>query len=260
MKAARYIAIEKRLKNCNNVLTLGAKPNLDDYSPAEREMLRNAEKIYYPTAFYADIFHTMGKPIFPSYHSYVYAQDKVKQTALFNLLDIPHPRTRTFYGNRKASRIAHHFKFPFIGKIPRGSALGRGVFLITNEIELQRYCESTHVAYIQEYFPIKRDLRVVVIGYDAVLAYWRVAPPFEYRTNVSIGGRVDFNAIPQPAVDLALETAKRCKWDDVGIDILQFESDFFVLEGNMKYGKAGFAAAGIDYFKMMEEKIENGDI
>jgi ribosomal protein S6--L-glutamate ligase len=33
-----------------------------------------------------------------------------------------------------------------------------------------------------------------------------------------------------------------------------------VLEANMKYGKEGFRRAGIDYFKMMEEMIDNGAI
>ncbi len=261
MKPARFIAIEGRLRNCKNVLTLGAKPNFFDYTLPEREMIRKAEKIYYPTAFYADLFDTVGKKIFPSCHTYKYVQDKVKQTALFNLLDIPHPRTRIFYGKRKIDKITDFFTFPFIGKIPRGSALGRGVFLINDAETLRRYCESsTHVAYIQEYLPIKRDLRVVVIGYKAVLAYWRVAPPLEFRTNISMGGRVDFNTVPESAVELAVDTARKCKWDDVGIDIIYHENRFYVIEGNMKYGKAGFTEAGIDYYKMMEEKIENGEI
>jgi ribosomal protein S6--L-glutamate ligase len=33
-----------------------------------------------------------------------------------------------------------------------------------------------------------------------------------------------------------------------------------VLEANMKYGKEGFRKAGIDYTKLMEDMIENGEI
>jgi ribosomal protein S6--L-glutamate ligase len=260
MKPARFIAIERRLRDCRNVLTLGARPNFYDYSRPERDMMERAEKIYYPTAFYADLFDTVGKKTFPSHHTYKYVQDKVKQTALFNLSDIPHPRTRVFYGKKKINRITDYFAFPFIGKIPKGSAMGRGVFLIRDDQALRQYCESTHVAYIQEYLPVSRDLRVVVIGYEAVLAYWRVASPPEFRTNVSLGGTVDLSGIPEPAVALAVHTAKKCKWDDVGIDIIFHENNYFVLEGNMKYGKTGFAVAGIDYYKLMEEKIEHGEI
>ncbi len=106
----------------------------------------------------------MGKATFPSYHTYKCVQDKIKQTALFDLLNLPHPRTRVFYGNRQKKLILDHFSFPFIAKIPRGSALGSGVYLIHNEKELRNYLEQTSPAYIQAYLPIDRDIRVVVIG------------------------------------------------------------------------------------------------
>ena len=97
----KVIALEARLRNCKNVLTLGVRPNFSDYSPREAELIRKADKIYYPTAFYADLFDAMGKATFPSYHTYKCAQDKIKQTALFDLLNLPHPRTRVFYGKRQ---------------------------------------------------------------------------------------------------------------------------------------------------------------
>jgi len=34
----------------------------------------------------------------------------------------------------------------------------------------------------------------------------------------------------------------------------------YVLEANMKYGKAGFKKAGIDYNRLMEAMIRNGEI
>ncbi|MBW2593462.1 MAG: RimK family alpha-L-glutamate ligase, partial [Deltaproteobacteria bacterium] len=59
---------------------------------------------------------------------------------------------------------------------------------------------------------------------------------------------------------LALYTARKCRWDDVGIDILPHDGKFYVLEGNMKYGRQGFTAAGIDYVEMMERMIDKGEI
>ena len=66
--------------------------------------------------------------------------------------------------------------------------------------------------------------------------------------------------MPEAAIELALHTAKKCQWDDVGIDIIELENRYFVLEANMKYGKEGFKKAGIDYDAMMAEKIEKGEI
>jgi ribosomal protein S6--L-glutamate ligase len=256
----KIIALEARLKDCKNVITLGVRTNFSEYSPQESEHIRKAEKIYYPTTFYADLFDAMGKATFPSYHTYKCVQDKIKQTALFELLNLPHPRTRVFYGTRQKKRILDHFKFPFIGKIPRGSAMGRGVYFIHNPKELQKYLDQTSPAYIQEYLSIDRDMRIVVIGNRIVHAYWRIAPANEYRSNVAVGGKISFAAVPEKARDLALRVARVCRWDDVGIDICEHKGRFWVLEANMKYGKEGFRQAGLDYNKLMESMIENEEI
>ena len=256
----KVIALEDRLKNCKNVITLGVRPNFSDYSPQEAELIRRADKIYYPTSFYADLFDAMGKKTFPSYHTYKCVQDKIKQTALLDLLDLPHPRTRVFYGNRQKQLISDYFTFPFIGKIPRGSALGRGVYLIRNEKELRCYLDQAGPAYIQEHLPIDRDMRVVVIGRRIIHAYWRIAPENEYRSNLAVGGKISLAPVPEKARHLALQVARACCWDDVGIDICEHNGQFYILEANMKYGREGFRQAGLDYAKVMESLIENEEI
>jgi ribosomal protein S6--L-glutamate ligase len=254
------IALEARLRNCKNVRTLGVRSNFSDYSPREAQLIRQATKIYYPTPFYADLFDTIGKATFPSYHTYKCVQDKIKQTALFELLDLPHPRTRVFYGKRQKSAILDYFLFPFIAKIPRGSALGRGVFLIHNDAELCNYLDQVTPAYIQEYLPIKRDIRVVVIGNRIIHSYWRIAPAHEYRSNLALGGRIELDNVPDAALKLALQVARACRWDDVGIDVCEHHGRFYVLEANMKYGKEGFRQAGLDYHRLMESMIANEEI
>jgi ribosomal protein S6--L-glutamate ligase len=213
-----------------------------------------------PTTFYADLFDAMGKNTFPSYHTYKCVQDKIKQTALFELMSIPHPKTRVFYGKRSQQQIPHYFSFPYIAKIPKGSALGRGVYLIHDDDQLQAYLTQSRIAYIQEYFPIDRDIRIVIIGQRVVHAYWRIAAPHEYRCNVSLGGSICLDPVPREALELAVHTARLCGWDDVGIDICSDGSTYYVLEANMKYGREGFREAGIDYYKLMEEMIENDEI
>ena len=140
------VALERRLHGCRNVVTLGVRPNLEDYPTADLALIRQAVKIYYPSSFYAGLFAAMGKPIFPSLHNYLCAQDKIRQTTLFTLNGIPHPRTRIFYGRRQKEKILDYFAFPFVAKIPRGSARGRGVYLIRDAGELEEYCRRTHAA------------------------------------------------------------------------------------------------------------------
>lgn len=242
------------------VRTLGVRTNYADYSEEERAQIANADKIYYPSSFYAELFDTIGKATFPSCHTYKFAQDKIKQTAMFNLAGINHPRTRVFYGNRQKSKILEYFNFPFIAKIARGSALGRGVFLIQSPRQLDQYCRHQGPAYIQEYLPIDSDIRVVVIGQKVVHAYWRVASKGCHCTNLGAGGKVDLSPVPEKALKLALLTARLCRWDDVGIDICVHEGKYYVLEGNMKYGREGFRVAGIDYQQLMSDLIEQGEI
>jgi len=254
------IALEARLRDCRNVITLGVRPNFSDYSPEQARMIREAPIIYYPTVFYADLFDAMGKATFPSYHNYKCVQDKIKQTALLTMLDIPHPRTRVYYGKHQKSKIRDQFDFPMIAKTPRGSALGRGVFLIKDQDALQIYCNQHPVAYIQEYLPIDRDIRIVVIGDQIVHAYWRKSQAGEFRTNVFCGGQILLDDVPERARELALQASRACQWNDVGIDICSYAGRYYVIEANMKYGREGFRQAGIDYTAMMENLIDESVI
>jgi ribosomal protein S6--L-glutamate ligase len=189
-----FIALGSRLKGVPEVLTLGVKPNFFDYSVQERKLILGAEIILYPTLNYAQFFTTMENRIFPSLETYLYADEKIKQTTLFHMLDIPHPHTRVYY-HLHHKDIIKDFSFPFVAKLARRSARGRGVFKIHNSEELKNYLDLTRIAYIQEYLPHDRDLRVVLIKYHPVLAYWRIRSPDNFRTNLSQGGKISFDQI-----------------------------------------------------------------
>jgi ribosomal protein S6--L-glutamate ligase len=91
-------------------------------------------------------------------------------------------------------------------------------------------------------------------------AYWRVAAAGEFRNNLASGGRVELTAVPPRALQFALHTAKICRWDDVGLDVCEYKGDFYVLEGNMKYGRQGFEQAGIDYVRLLVSLARDGEI
>ncbi|MDI6796245.1 MAG: RimK family alpha-L-glutamate ligase [Desulfatibacillaceae bacterium] len=255
-----FIALGSRLCRCANVITLGVKPNFFDYSSKEQELIRTAKRIYYPSSFYSAIFAAAGKPSFPSPSNYRFALDKISQTALFLSLGIAHPRTRIYYGPRNHRQILKDFSLPLVAKIPRGSARGEGVFFIQTNRELADYCNKVHAAYIQEYIPADRDLRVLVIGSKAVISYWKIAKKGAFAANLSQGASISFDNIPQRAVNLAVDAANACGFDDTGLDVRMANNGPVILEANMKYGTLGLKAAGIDYFKLMEDLLENGKI
>lgn len=254
------IALGARLIKDPRIVTLGFKPNFQDYSPEEQSLILQAQKIYYPTAFYADLFNAMEKQTFPSYHTYKFALNKIRQTAIFKMQGIPHPITRVFYGKKQKATILDHFKFPFIAKKPKGSSKGEGVFLIQTPEDLELYLQNETPAYIQEYLPIDRDMRIIIIGNKIRLAYWRIAPKDNFRTNLSQGGKISFAPLPEEALDLALSTAQKCGLDDIGIDILEYKKTFYVLEANVKYGMEGFSKAGVDYKKLIGDLVIKNEI
>jgi len=52
MMSKPRIALERRLRHCKNVITIGVRTNLADYEDWQIELIRQADVILYPTAFY----------------------------------------------------------------------------------------------------------------------------------------------------------------------------------------------------------------
>jgi len=243
-KNTPYIALGSRLRGIPEVLTLGVKPNFPDYTAEEQALITAAPIVLYPTLNYAQFFTTIDKKIFPSLETYLYADNKIKQTTLFSMLGLPHPRTR-FYYRPQIEIIRQDFSYPFIAKIPRASARGRGVFLVHNTDELVQYLRRTRIAYIQEYLPHDRDLRVVLINYKVVIAYWRRQAAGEFRANLHQGGTIDFNNVPSEALRFAQKCARACRLNDVGLDFLHCNNRWHLIEANMQYGRLGLAQKGL---------------
>ena len=254
-----FVALGSRMEGVPEVRTLGVRPNFHDYDAWERTLISRAAVVLYPTLNYAQFLTTMGKRIFPSLETYLYADEKIKQTTLFYMLDVPHPRTRVYYP-RHHGDILRDFAFPFVAKVPRASARGRGVFKITSPDELAAYLQLSRVAYIQEYLPHDRDLRVVLINCKPVLAYWRVCAPDNFRSNLAQGGRIDFEDIPEEAVALARETARKCRFNDVGLDLVKQNGNWYLLEANMKYGRKGLKMKSMELKQILREKLLAGEL
>ena len=254
-----FVAIGSRLRGVPEVMTLGVKPNFKDYSPVERDLVLNSKRILFPTLNYAQFLTTMGKEIFPSLETYLYADEKIKQTTLFYMLGIPHPRTRIYY-HLHHNDILKDFDFPIIGKLARNSARGRGVFLINSRDELARYLQLTKIAYIQEFLPHDRDLRVVLINYQPVISYWRMSHPGNFRTNLSQGGEINFDNIPSEGIEIARTAAKKCRFNDVGLDLIRSEGKWYVIEANMKYGRKALMLKGMELKEIIRNKLLTGEI
>ena len=80
--------------------------------------------------------------------------------------------------------------------------------------------------------PVDRDVRVVLAGATAVAGGERIAAEGEWRTNVTLGGRVVKAELPPGAETLAVRAARAVGMDFVGVDLLPTGEGFTVLELN----------------------------
>jgi len=253
------VALGARLRGVPEVITLGVKPNFNDYKAEEKDLIFKSIVVLYPSSNYAQFLATLGKRIFPSLETCLYADEKIKQTTLFYMLGLPHPRTRIYYRLHRPD-ILDDFGFPFVAKLPRASAQGRGVFKIENRAQLEEYLRRTPVAYIQEYLPHRRDVRVVLINYEPVIAYWREAKAGCFKTNLFQGGGINFAEVPEEAIETARDVARKCRFDDVGLDLIGHRGKWYIIEANMKYGRKGLKMKGLDLKEIIREKLLAGEL
>lgn len=152
------------------------------------------------------------------------AHDKLLTARLFRQAGLPHPRTRALHHGDAVPAL----QLPVVVK-PRFGSWGRAVVRCDDELQLHRHLRSlesaswfrSHGALVQDLVsPQGNDLRIVVSGGEVVGAISRIAPPGEWRTNVSLGAvRVPVDP-PDEARALAIESAAAAGADLVGVDLL----------------------------------------
>lgn len=141
-----------------------------------------------------------------------------------------------------------YLKYPIVSKASDG-AMGDNVRLIKTPTQLYSHIEKIFsdkglktkyngrnqqkYVYLQEYVPIEKDMRIITIGNKVELAFWRYSKV--WKKNISKGGKIDCNNIPDTAINLANEVSKKlnmhwCAYDMIfnngQIQILEFSSVF----------------------------------
>ncbi len=254
------VAIGEQLKRCPHVITLGVRAQMADYTSDERELLLAAETVFYPTARFVDFFATLGKKTFPSSNCYRLAGNMLKQTALLRLLNVPHPRTRVYYGQKQKREILKDFVFPLIAKDPFGSSKSGRDFLITDTEQLDWYNQQFNPAYIQEYLDAEQELRVVVLNYNTTFVYWRKAASSISTPDSPCTGSWRMDNVPDDAVSMAKQIAWDAGLSDVALDMVYDGSRYWVLRFIFQNGDESWPQAGKDHFGTIMAMIERGEL
>ena len=213
----------------------------------EKTAVEAADWVLYPEYWQVNpLFYGLKKRIFPSVSTYHIGHDKIEMTRAFEAVcpaNIPLTRILPRTGSAE-TQILDEFDFPFVAKTVR-SARGEGVFLINNRSDFRRYAGENDVLFVQEYLPISRDLRVVVIGKTVIAAYWRQAREGCFHNNVSRGGQICFDQIPDDALELVERIAHVLDINHAGFDVAPVDGHCFLLEFNPKFGTQALNARGI---------------
>ena len=217
--------------------------------------IKEADWILFPEYWQVNsLTYSLQKRIFPSLGSYHLGHDKIEMTRAFWALcpeNVPHtlilPATPS-----SVELVLDSFAFPFIAKEVRNS-MGRGVHLMESRSDFDAYCRHNDVLYVQEYLPIKRDLRIVYVGEQIIGAYWRNGREGAYRNNVSQGGEIDYEDIPQAALDLVARVAAALNVNHAGFDVAVMGDRYYLLEFNTLFGSEGLHRRNISVGKHIWE-------
>jgi ribosomal protein S6--L-glutamate ligase len=232
------------LVSFNVFRTLGL-PNTTVLKPDQllrhRELLQQADWVLFPEYWQLNaLVHGLKCRVFPSEASYRIGHDKVEMTRAFQTVAPAHTPWTLIEANgpHEREQVWQAMPHPFVAKLPKAS-MGEGVWLIESRADWQRYCEVTDVLYAQEYLPIDRDARVVVIGDQMLTAYWRTQADQGFYNNVAKGGQIDTSPVPAVVTDLALQLARDLGVDHAGFDIALVDGHPYVLEFNRLFGNQG---------------------
>ena len=254
------VAIGEQLKTCPQVITLGLRPQMADYTEQERRLLRTADMIFYPTDRYVDFFATLGKETFPSVNCYRLRGNRLKHIALLRLLNVPYPSTRVYYGYRQKREILKEFAFPFVAKKAREAADGKQVYLINTRKQLDRYNQHFNPALIQEYVAPEKELRVIVLNCHTPFGYRRNVIRSDSKDSSNHQGTWKTDEVDPEGVELAKSIARDANLSDVAVDMVFDGSRYWVLELNFLWDETDSHQAGPDRVKLIIEMIEKGEL
>lgn len=207
------IALAPFLARCPGVRTLGVRPTLGDYTARERELLRSADRIFFPTVRYVEVFDAASLPTFPSASSYRYGRSRLLQSLLFQQLPWPAVKARLYFGKRSKSRMLDEWSPPFdiLPPDPRRSALCR----ILNVRDIDAVPETCHPLVVREVIPWEERLRLVSVHYECI-AILRIAGEGETHPVSTLAA----HGIPD--LDLLLtmnrDFVRKARLDDIAVE------------------------------------------
>jgi len=190
-------------------------------------------------------------PVMNSSEAIQNAANKFFSFYLFKRAQLPIPRT-TITSELDIALNAIE-KFGIVVIKPIFGSQGEGIIKLESsqpdlESKLVELLKERGVLYLQEFVPNPgRDIRVFVVGEEAVGAIYRVSVSGSFISNLSRGGTPVACEVTAEMQELAVRATKAVGADFAGVDLIEGEQGLFLLEVNATpSGKGINRACGID--------------
>ena len=196
-------------------------------------------------------FETANIPVMNSPTAIQNAANKFFSFYLFKQAQLPIPHTVITSDLGVALKAAKEFG-NVVAKPIFGSQ-GKGIVKLEStqpdlKQKLATLLKKRGVLYLQQFVPNPgRDIRVFVVGEEALGAIYRISQTGSFISNLSQGGTALMCDLTEEMRALAVNAAKAVGADFAGVDLIEGEEGLFVLEVNATpSGKGIKLACGID--------------
>lgn len=186
---------------------------------------------------------SQGNKVFYSSREIEYWENKARMHELFDERGIRCPETQLF-SLRDPIPYAS-FSYPLLVKDEHSSG-SRGVYKVNSTDELIGLCESdtfkrkNDTLVVQQLLNMHKDIRVILVGDQIVLHYWRFNPAKEWKpTSTKHGSNVDFVTFPEQWRTYLVDAFKKLDMVTGAFDVAwqndDLETEPFILEVSPSY-------------------------
>ena len=187
-------------------------------------------------------FEWIGTPVINRAKPIAAARHKFHSLRILAQHGLPIPPSLTVGSSEfLENAVARMGDYPFILK-PFYGTHGRGVMLLDTPTSLTSAVEALcdfHHDYVIQPFIVEAggvDIRVLVVGGEAIAAMKRSAPPGEFRANIHKGASGEAVTLPEEYIRLAIDAAAALELEVAGVDLLETNEGPVVLEVNPSPG------------------------
>lgn len=186
-----------------------------------------------------------GTPVLNGSNSTLSAMYKPESYAILTRNNIPIAKTSVAYCAKELNKLKYDFDgHEFVYK-PTIGAHGDGVQK-RRDFDTLGSRIGKYNAMVQEYLKQESeqfDIRVYVVGDEVIGAMRRGAPDGDWRTNVSRGGKPEYEEVSAEIEKTAIRATNALDLDYAGIDLMRQDNVWKVIEVNATAGFRGFFKA-----------------